>query len=406
MAYELQEAKRIVVEAGKKLVETGLIARTWGNVSARISDTQFVITPSGRAYETLTPEEIVTVNIADCEYEGEIKPSSEKGIHADAYRLRPDVDFVIHTHQVKASVISPTGLTIRKVYPDLAQVLGDVIPSAEYGMPSTGKLRRGVEEAMEAYPDCKAFIMKHHGALCLGKDYDESFAVAEALEKACDRVIKENYMKRAWVDTFDETEMRNYYLNQAGSGMSMPDSIGDFGSSERAGDHFLLTIDGKTIEITVDGCVAVLGLAPKVAKVHAAIYRNSDVTHIKHMASPDAVAVSCTGQDIRPMLDDFAQIAGPTVKNVPWVEGDTDRCTDGIVKALKGRNAVFIQGPGALCTGSSQSDADAVELVMAKGCETEIGANLFMRPNRISPLECRLMRTIYVTQYSKKAAEK
>ena len=62
MAYNIQEAKELVVEAGKKLLETGLIARTWGNVSARISDTQFVITPSGRAYETLTPDDIVVVN--------------------------------------------------------------------------------------------------------------------------------------------------------------------------------------------------------------------------------------------------------------------------------------------------------------------------------------------------------
>ena len=74
MAYELEEAKKLVVAAGKKLVESGLIARTWGNVSARISDTQFVITPSGRAYETLTPEEVVVVNIEDCSYEGDIKP--------------------------------------------------------------------------------------------------------------------------------------------------------------------------------------------------------------------------------------------------------------------------------------------------------------------------------------------
>ena len=58
MAYEIAEAKRLVIEAGKRLLETGLIARTWGNVSARISDTQFVITPSGRSYENLTPDEI------------------------------------------------------------------------------------------------------------------------------------------------------------------------------------------------------------------------------------------------------------------------------------------------------------------------------------------------------------
>ena len=96
MAYDVEEAKKLVVEAGKKLLETGLIARTWGNVSARISDTQFVITPSGRAYDTLTPDEVVVVNIDDCSHEGDIKPSSEKGIHADAYKHHPLVNFVIH----------------------------------------------------------------------------------------------------------------------------------------------------------------------------------------------------------------------------------------------------------------------------------------------------------------------
>ena len=87
MAYELEEAKKLVVAAGKKLVESGLIARTWGNVSARISDTQFVITPSGRAYETLTPEEVVVVNIEDCSYAGDIKPHApEGGHHRQHYR--------------------------------------------------------------------------------------------------------------------------------------------------------------------------------------------------------------------------------------------------------------------------------------------------------------------------------
>ena len=110
MAYELEEAKKLVVAAGKKLVESGLIARTWGNVSARISDTQFVITPSGRAYETLTPEEVVVVNIEDCSYEGVIKPSSEKCVHAAAYRHHPTVDSVTHTHQKMATIVSITGM--------------------------------------------------------------------------------------------------------------------------------------------------------------------------------------------------------------------------------------------------------------------------------------------------------
>ena len=115
MAYELQEARELVIRAGLELSESGLIARTWGNISARISDTQFVITPSGRAYEDLTPDQIVITNIEDCSYEGSVKPSSEKWIHADAYKLRPEVNFVIHTHQNYASALSILGDTVLEV---------------------------------------------------------------------------------------------------------------------------------------------------------------------------------------------------------------------------------------------------------------------------------------------------
>ena len=52
MAYQLEEAKKLVIQAGLDMIEKGLIARTWGNISGRISESQFVITPSGRAYES------------------------------------------------------------------------------------------------------------------------------------------------------------------------------------------------------------------------------------------------------------------------------------------------------------------------------------------------------------------
>ena len=140
-----QQARELVVRAGHQLLECGLVARTWGNISARISDTHFVITPSGRAYDTLQPEDLVRVCIADCTYEGSRKPSSEKGIHAAAYRHRPEVSFVIHTHQDYASCVGVGGepLTGRN-HP----LLGTCVPCAFYGMPSTKKLQQGVEKAM------------------------------------------------------------------------------------------------------------------------------------------------------------------------------------------------------------------------------------------------------------------
>ncbi len=112
---DILQAKEIVIAAGKKLVETGLIARTWGNVSCRIDEQTFVITPSGKAYESLTPDDIVLVRMDDLSYDGDVKPSSEKGIHAQCYLLRKDCNFVIHTHQSNASIISALGSDITRL---------------------------------------------------------------------------------------------------------------------------------------------------------------------------------------------------------------------------------------------------------------------------------------------------
>lgn len=168
-----------IIEAGHRLLESGLIARTWGNISARLSDTEFIITPSGRAYDTLRPEELVKCRIADCSYEGTNKPSSEKGIHADAYRLRKDINFVIHTHQFYATAVGVTGKSIRNPF----------IPCASYGMPSTGRLRNAVATTVRSNPENKSFLMTKHGALCLGTDIEDAFIEALKLEEICEKLF-------------------------------------------------------------------------------------------------------------------------------------------------------------------------------------------------------------------------
>lgn len=183
MAILEKEARKLVVEAGLRLMKEGLIARTWGNISARISDDEFIITPSGRAYETLKPSDLVKCRIADCSYEGDIKPSSEKGIHADAYRLRPEVNFIIHTHQFYATVVGCEG--------DEIVLNGVTIPNAEYGMPSTGKLRKAVAFAVEKNPLAASVLMRRHGVMCMGRFPEEAFTEAEALEQYCETLYRE-----------------------------------------------------------------------------------------------------------------------------------------------------------------------------------------------------------------------
>ncbi len=405
MAYSVEEAKRLVVEAGKRLVETGLIARTWGNVSARISDTQFVITPSGRAYETLTPEEVVVVNIEDCSYEGDIKPSSEKGVHAAAYRHHPTVDFVIHTHQKAATIVSITGMEIRNVYKEFRPVLGDKVPCADYAMSTTNSLRKKVEMCIMMNPSCRAIMLMHHGTLCMGDTYEQAFDIAQTLEKCCEKVIKDNFLRHSWATEYSEEAKRDFFLKKSGSG-SMPESICDLGSSVRNGNIFTLTVGDESWDIDVETGIAVHGIAPKVAKIHRAIYNTEDCSIIKHISDADVVAVSCTGEDMTPMIDDFAQIAGIDVKCCAWIDGETDDCAKEIGKAIDDRNAVLIQGNGALITGNTEGDMQALEIIMDKACASVIDVDIFNRAHYVPKAECFLMRTVYLAKYSKKIDEK
>ena len=190
MAYELAEARELVLRACKELVDHKLIARTWGNISARVSNNQFVITPSGRDYDTLTPEDIVIVDLKG-RYEGDIAPSSEKGVHAAVYSLRPDVDFVIHTHQTYASALSVLGYSInlgKRVSVETKYLVGPNIICAEYGRNASKKLCDAVGAAIEENPRCNHVLMKNHGALCFGRDYSEAFKVTYTLEALSKKV--------------------------------------------------------------------------------------------------------------------------------------------------------------------------------------------------------------------------
>ncbi|MBQ7740394.1 MAG: class II aldolase/adducin family protein [Eubacterium sp.] len=405
MAYEIQEAKELVVKAGKDLIEKGLIARTWGNVSARISDTQFVITPSGRAYEDLTPEEIVVVNIDDCSYEGDIKPSSEKGVHAAAYRHHPTVDFVIHTHQKAATIVSITGMEIRNVYDEFKDVLGDKVPCAAYAMSTTDSLRKKVERCIEMNPSARAIMMMHHGTICMGDSYEHAFALAESLEKCCEKVIKDNYLRHSWAKEYSEGDKIAYYLEK-NDAPKMPEAIADLGSSVRNGNIFTLTVGGKTVDVDVETGVGINGIAPKIEKLHRAIYNTEDCTIIKQLTDPYVVAVSLTGDDMVPMIDDFAQIVGVDVRNCPWIDGDTDACADEIGDSIDNRNAVLIQGAGALITGNNAGDIQALEIIMDKACQAIVDVDIFNRAHYVPKLECFLMRTVYLAKYSKKINEK
>lgn len=405
---DILEAKELVIKAGHELLESGLIARTWGNVSCRVNEKQFVITPSGMAYETLTPDEIVLVNIADLSYEGDIKPSSEKGIHASCYELRPDVNFVIHTHQKNASIVSALGVDINFVDAPESEIIGTDVPCASYGLPGTGKLRQGVINAITR-SSSKAAIMAHHGAVCLGKDYTEAFAVANALEIVCEKYISTRCADISGKAVDNLSGVKDYITSVFTSDEKYkPAKEFEACDSERKGNCFYVGPQDKPASIIDIKSGAWVGGAeiPDSADMHWAIYKKrADVNYIKHSKNEFAVAASRKGKTMKPFLDDFAQLVGPTVKTAVFNPANTIKTSKKVVKALGNKNAVLVKDNGAVCVAGTQYDAEAVEIVMDKGCKTFVGTELYKGIKAINPFEANLMRFIYLKKYSKKAGK-
>ena len=173
-----------VAETGRLLLEKRLVARTWGNFSARLDETHFVITPSGLGYEQMIADDMVRFCLADETWEGTRKPSSEKGIHAAAYRLFPEVGFVIHTHQAYATALGLTEPGQLSLTEEEREALGGVA-WAEYGLPGTKKLKEAVAAALQT--GAHIVLMRHHGALICGKDREDALRRSILLESVCRR---------------------------------------------------------------------------------------------------------------------------------------------------------------------------------------------------------------------------
>lgn len=409
---EVSKAKSMVINAGLKLVQSGLIARTWGNVSCRISDNQFVITPSGLNYETLTEDDIVVVNIADLSYDGDIKPSSEKGIHAEVYKKRSDIHFVIHTHQMNASAVSTLDMNLPIEDKNITELIGEKVLCASYGLPSTKKLRKGIIHALEK-SNSKAIIMSHHGLLCMGEDDNEAFEIAYQLERLCDQFIFNKYMMDSEKVNYSEIEMLKYFLaklNKKDNSIIDENESFEITSSKRIKDDFTFWIDEKPITVNIKtGKVLDINIKsiPSESEIHRAIYaERKDVNYIKSCSKLDIKALSSGEVILKPYLDDLAQIIGTSVKFATLDKQNIYKTSSQVIKVLKGRNAVFIKNKGALCCGSNEGDADAVALVLEKGIKAFIATKIFNTGKPINHLECLLMRFIYQKKYSRIANNK
>ncbi len=171
-----------VIDYSRKLADEGFLKGTGGNISIRVDgENVLAITPSNQDYYRLNIDDICVYAFDGTHIAGTLKPSIEMGFHSAVYQTRPDVGCVMHTHQDFASAISLIGKPIPALFDEQVRFLGrsvDIIPYAPSG---TGMLAKQVRKSVQNHHN--AYILKNHGALCLGSVPERAYHNVLLLEK-------------------------------------------------------------------------------------------------------------------------------------------------------------------------------------------------------------------------------
>ena len=345
------DKRREIIDTGIELLEEKLVARTWGNISARIDADNYLITPSGLDYTSMREEDIVSVNIKTGEYTGINRPSGEKGVHSAAYEVFDDVNFVVHTHQTYATAVSlagfdsleatagsPTGSEsfetsagstagseLFDITEEEIEKLGG-IALAEYGLPGTKEITNACKSAL--LTGAHTVVMIHHGVLVLGKDKEEAMKRVKLLESICERNVKR---------VIKDNTLNNY--------------------------------------------LKALNTCPE---------DNSSYGYCEVLTDKALIALSNSETEIFSQLDDVSQMIGTKIVTV-----------DSLDKALKlSDNAVLIKGVGALIKAENKDDLEALKVLMNKMAIVKLYTKAKNVKAEISIEESDFMHYDYVNRYS------
>ena len=168
-----------IIAIGHRLWQLGMMPAGDGNISARVKPKMMLITASGVSKGFLTNDDIIVLDGEQKRLGGKGEPSTEIALHSLVYKLRDDVNAVIHAHPVMATVFACTGMELPyDLLPEVAIKLGK-IPTAPFALPSTGDVAKVAEEYIKKY---NAFLLKNHGAVALGRNLEEAFMRMELVE--------------------------------------------------------------------------------------------------------------------------------------------------------------------------------------------------------------------------------
>lgn len=179
------ELENSIINYGKLMGEKNFTPGYSGNISCRYKE-GMLITTSGSANGYLKPEHIVYTDFEGSSFEDGKKPSSEKFLHIEFYKMREDINFILHVHSPFLSTFASSGKSLEA--PVMAENVFyfGAIPLAEYALPSSREL---VEKTARYFNEYDAVLMANHGFIIGSKTMEDAYLKLELAESYAQVVL-------------------------------------------------------------------------------------------------------------------------------------------------------------------------------------------------------------------------
>ena len=175
---DIGQAREEIIRIGRKLTQSGAIGALEGNISFR-SGNLVLITPSGMSKEDLLPDQLSILDMDGNWVDGPFKPSSESKMHLAAYRFRPDISAVVHTHSPYSTAYAIANEPIDLRCSAEFAIFFRHVPVIPYGTPGSDDIYKGMDKELENYD---TVLLQNHGLVSVGKTLIDACSKCITLE--------------------------------------------------------------------------------------------------------------------------------------------------------------------------------------------------------------------------------
>jgi L-fuculose-phosphate aldolase len=179
---QLLAAQVRVHRACLQLISDRLVVGSAGNISERLDEHHFVVSPGGQQYGDLQPEQYPVVDIRDATFVGSLAPTSELALHRGIYAVHRDVQAIVHTHSKYAAAFAVARIDLPFICNENIGPASEQILVTSYAAPGTEDLGEQAVSTFARQPGSNAVLLANHGVVALGVTVEKAYLVAAQVE--------------------------------------------------------------------------------------------------------------------------------------------------------------------------------------------------------------------------------